>query len=133
MPWLAALAYFGLVFALGFVLGTVRTLLLLHGGTRLMGVLLELPAMLLASWWLCAWVLRRLRVPARDTVRLAMGGLAFVLLIAAEMQLGALLFGRTPAGHFALYQEASHALGLAAQVLFALMPWLRLRVVERRP
>lgn len=56
-----------------------------------------------------------------------MGGLAFALLLLAELLVGALLLGRTPAEHFALYAEASHALGLVAQLGFGLMPLVQLR------
>lgn len=59
--------------------------------------------------------------------RLAMGGVAFALLMAAEMLVGVLLAGRSPAAHLALYREPSHALGLLAQIGFALMPLLQLR------
>jgi hypothetical protein len=56
-----------------------------------------------------------------------MGSLAFALLFLAELLVGALLFGRTPSEHFALYRDASYALGLAAQIAFALMPLVQLR------
>jgi hypothetical protein len=126
----AGLAYFALVFALGFVLGTIRTLFVpdMPGRGRLLGVLIELPIMLAASWFLCGAVVRRFRVTNTVSARLWMGGIAFALLILAEMLVGVLLFGRTPVGHFVLYREASYALGLSAQVAFALMPVLRLRL-----
>jgi hypothetical protein len=46
----AALRYFGLIFALGFLLGTVRTLLLAPATGATAAVLIELPVMLGASW-----------------------------------------------------------------------------------
>jgi hypothetical protein len=125
----AGAAYFGLVFAVGFVLGTVRTLWVADapGAGRLAAVLVELPIMLAASWFLCGAVVRRFGVPATRGARLVMGGLAFGLLIGAETLLGTLLFGRSVAAQFALYREASYALGLAAQVVFGAMPLWRLR------
>jgi hypothetical protein len=54
-----------------------------------------------------------------------MGGLAFLLLMLAEMGLGA-LFGRTPAQHLLLYREPSYAIGLLAQILFAAVPLAQL-------
>lgn len=124
----AGTAYFGLVFALGFLLGTVRTLFVQHaaGNARLLGVLIELPLMLIASWFFCRAVIRRLKVAPTLVARTFMGGLAFALLLLAELGLGALLFGRTPSEHWALYLEASYALGLAAQVAFAFMPLLQM-------
>jgi hypothetical protein len=57
---LAGLAYFALAFALGFLLGTLRTLFVhdAPGTVRLLGVLIELPIMLSASWCLCRTVIR---------------------------------------------------------------------------
>jgi hypothetical protein len=127
---IAGAAYFALVFALGFVLGTARTLLVpdAAGGMRLLAVLIELPVMLVASWFLCRWVVRRFAVAPTAGARLAMGGVAFALLMAAEMLVGVLLAGRSPAAHLALYSEPSYALGLLAQIGFALMPLLQRRL-----
>ena len=46
----AALRYFGIIFALGFVLGTIRTLWLAPIVGTVGAVLIELPIMLIASW-----------------------------------------------------------------------------------
>jgi hypothetical protein len=130
----AGVSYFALVFSLGFLLGTIRTLLVpdMPGQSRFVGVLIELPIMLAASWFLCGAVVRRCKVANTISARVQMGAMAFALLIFAEMLVGVLLFGRTPQAHFALYRDASYALGLAAQIVFALMPLLRLRL-DRQP
>jgi hypothetical protein len=129
-PLLAGVIYFALVFALGFLLGTVRTLFVRDapGDGRLIGVLIELPIMLGASWFLCRTVIRRCAVASTVAARAVMGGVAFALLLLAELAVGALLFGRTPGEHFALYRDASYALGLAAQMAFACMPLIQLRL-----
>ena len=57
--------------------------------------------------------------------------LVFALLLLAELLVGALLFGRGPAEHFALYAEASYALGLLAQIGFGLLPLIQIRMVEK--
>ena len=128
-PVWAGSAYFAWVFALGFALGTARTLLVQEapGSGRLLGVLIELPIMLWASWLLCGFVVRRFAVAPAFAPRAAMGGVAFALLLLAEWLVGALLFGRTPGEHFRLYAEPSYALGLAAQLAFAAMPLLQRR------
>ena len=127
-PFVAGCIYFAMVFALGFVLGTARTLFVADApsGGRLVGVLIELPIMLVASWWLCGYVVRRFRVAPAVAPRAIMGGVAFGLLLLAELAVGALLFGRTPAEQVALYRDPSYALGLAAQIGFALMPLIRM-------
>ena len=124
----AGLIYFALVFALGFLLGTIRTVLVadLSGSGRLIDVLIELPIMLAASWVLCGFVVRWFSVAATVRARLVMGGFAFAFLILAEGLVGLLLFSRTPLAQLALYREASYAVGLAAQLIFGLMPMLRL-------
>lgn len=125
----AGIAYFAMVFALGFVLGTLRTLFVqaVPDAGRLVGVLIELPIMLVASWFACRYLVRRFAVAPEVVPRATMGGVAFALLLIAEMLVGAVLFGRTPAEHVALYREASYALGLAAQAAFALLPFARMR------
>jgi hypothetical protein len=128
-PLLAGAVYFALVFTLGFLLGTVRTLFVQDtpSAGRLLGVVIELPVMLAASWFLCRHVVARLYVAPTVPARAVMGGVAFALLLLAELPIGVLLFGRTLAEHFALYREASYALGLAAQIGFAVMPVLQMR------
>ena len=120
----AGVAYFALVFALGFAFGTARTLLIARfpETSRFAAVLVELPLILTASWLICRRVIRRLAVPDTLRGREIMGVVAFALLMLAEAVLDALLAGATLAGHFARYVEPSHALGLAGQVSFALMP-----------
>jgi hypothetical protein len=125
-PVIAGVVYFALVFTLGFLLGTARTLLVdAPGADRLLGVLIELPIMLGASWFLCRSVVQRLMVAPAIVPRATMGAVALALLLLAEFLVGALLFGRTPPEHLALYREASYALGLAAQIGFALMPLIQ--------
>lgn len=125
----AGAAYFALVFALGFLLGTLRTLLTpdAPGGSRLLAVSIELPVMLVASWFASKHIVRRLAVPSTCGARALVGGFAFILLLLAELAVGVILLHRSTAEHFALYAEASYALGLVAQVGFALMPLLQLR------
>lgn len=132
-PAVAGIAYFAGVFALGFLLGTVRTLFVQNapGGGRLLGVLIELPIMLGASWFLSLFVVRRFAVAPTVAARAVMGGLAFALLMLAELLVGGLLVGRTPVEHFALYRDPSYALGLAAQVAFALMPVVQMWLGDR--
>ena len=119
----AGVAYFAIVFGLGFVFGTARTLAMARfpNITRLDAVLLELPVILAMSWLICAMLIRRLAV-REFYARAIMGAAAFALLMAAETALGTALGGETIAGHFALYREPAHALGLAGQVAFALLP-----------
>jgi hypothetical protein len=118
----AGAAYFAIAFAAGFALGTLRVLVLAPRLGATGAVLLELPVMLAVSFFAARWTVRRFAVPDRAGPRLAMGGLAFALLILAGTLLGLALFGRTLAAQAATYAEPEAHLGLGAQVLFALMP-----------
>jgi hypothetical protein len=122
---LAGAVYFGVVFAAGFALGVVRITLLVPAVGEPAAVAIELPVVLLWSWWTCGWCLRRFAVPATVAARALMGGVAFALLMAAEFGLDAALNGRDLAAHFARYRDGASLLGLAGQVLFALFPLLR--------
>lgn len=119
----AALAYWALIFALGFVLGTVRVL----WGAAALGetnfLLLEVPAMLLASWLVARQLVARFAV-ARTGPALAMGALALALLLAAELALGVIGFGQSPREWLADLLRAPGIYGLISQLGFALMPWL---------
>lgn len=125
-PVLAGSAYWAMVFALGFVLGTLRVLWLAPALGLVAATLIELPVMLAASWWAARWLLRRFAIRTEGAA-LVMGALAFVLLMAAELVLGVTAFGQTPGQWLAGLIEPQGALGLAGQVIFALMPWLAVR------
>lgn len=97
----AGLLYFALVFAAGAVLGVARRFAVEAGLDATAAVLIELPLMLALSWWVCRWLIARLAVPGEMTSRLLMGGLAFVLLMAAELVLTLFALGGTVASHIA--------------------------------
>lgn len=118
----AGLAYFAVVFGAGFVLGPVRILFLVPRIGARAAELLELPVMVGISWLAARWVTRRLAVPASPRARLAMGGLAGVLLLAAEFALVLPLRGMTIAEYFATRDPVAGAAYYAAVLLMVLMP-----------
>lgn len=119
----AGVAYFGVVFAVGFVLGTVRTLWLAPALGERRAELLEMPFMLAACALAARWVVRRFALPVAVRPRLAVGGLALVLLVVAE--LGVVLFvrGEPPGDYLARRDPVSGVVYLASLLLFALFPW----------
>jgi hypothetical protein len=119
----AGLAYFASIFALGFVLGTTRTLWLVPAWGEVAAVLAELPLMLTASWLAARWLVGRYGVP-RGTPRLIMGALAFALLMTAEAALGVLAFDESLISWAANLFAVPGVFGLAGQIGFALMPAL---------
>jgi hypothetical protein len=118
----AALAYWGAIFAAGFVLGTMRVLWLVPslGGTWAM--LAELPVMLTASWIAARWLVRRFAIASAGQA-LAMGAMAFALLMASEAGL-AVVIGEGVAAWLAGMASTAGAIGLAGQVVFGVMPVL---------
>ena len=86
---LAGALYFATVFAAGFALGVLRTLLLLPAVGPLIAVLIELPLILGISWLACSRILRHW--PQTDTRAVAMGAFAFALLMLAEAAISLLL------------------------------------------
>lgn len=122
----AAVAYAGIVFAVGFLMGALRILLLVSRLGDLGAVLTELPVMIAASFLTARYLVRACRVPHRLGARLTMGGLAFVLLMLAEAALAIFGFGRSPAEHFASYAQTHALAGLTGQLVFAGIPALLL-------
>lgn len=122
---LGGLGYAGSVFAVGFALGTVRVLVLAPWLGAFAAVALELPVILLASWYLAGVLVRRAAVPATVPARALMGATALVALLVAEALLAVLAFGRTFGAHLAAYGTPAGALGLAGQFAFAALPTVR--------
>lgn len=113
------LRYFIGVFALGFLLGTVRTLWLAPVVGDMLAVALELPLMLGFSGWWCRRLLAGQLLAMRG--RAIMGGTAFLWLMLAELALS-LAFGGTLATHLAALLAPAGLLGLGGQLLFAALP-----------
>ena len=117
----AALLYFAAIFGLGFLLGTVRVL----WGAKALGetafILIEVPVMLAASWLAARWLVRRFKVHSL-TAAIAMGALAFALLMGAELLLATGISGQSPATWFAGLWHAPHLYGTLGQLAFGMMP-----------
>ena len=120
----AGLAYWAVVFALGFVLGTVRVTWVIPAVGLMPATLLELPIILGASWLAAGWLVRRFAIVGSGEA-LAVGALAFAILMVAECALAGMLAGQSPAQWLAGLRQPHALVGLSGQVVFALMPWWR--------
>jgi hypothetical protein len=118
----ATTAYFLILFALGFVLGTFRVTLIAPRFGAFAATLAEVPIMLIAAYFACRWVVRRWHVPRATLIRTTMVFWFLVLLFLFETLFGALLFGRTFADQWATFMTAAGLLGLSAQIIAALLP-----------
>lgn len=118
----AGLAYAILTFGVGFALGSIRTLLLAPRVGLTLAVLIELPVILGASWWISRLCVTRFQVSRAVAARLLMGVVAFLVLMLAEVALSVAIFGRPVAGYLASFTTLAGAIGLAGQVAFAGFP-----------
>jgi hypothetical protein len=118
-----AFAYFGAVFAVAFVIGAFRVLVVAPRIGALAAVALEVPVILAVSWLVAGWVLRRWSL--NPVQRVGMGALAFGLLMVAELALAVFLFGQTAGEFVGGWGTLPGALGLAGQIGFAIVPALR--------
>jgi hypothetical protein len=126
-PIKAGLLYFAIVFIAGFVLGTVRVLVVVPVLGEFKAVALELPVILFASWLACHKLIVTFSVPPEATPRIVMGALAFGILMLVEFGFSVLVLGRSGPEYFALLRTTPGLLGLAGQLGFALMPLLLLK------
>jgi hypothetical protein len=118
----AGFVYAIVVFAAGFALGTVRTLLVAPRLGATLAVLIELPLILGASWWISRRCVARFEVSRAVAVRLLMGVVALLVLTLLEVTLSTLVFGRPVADYLASLTTLAGAIGLAGQIAFAAFP-----------
>ncbi len=123
---LVGLAYFAVVFALGFAMGLIRVPFLAPVVGDLAAVLIELPIILTLAWLVCRKLLSSFDVPPTIGSRAVMGGLALVLLLIAEFVLSTIVFGISVTGHFLSYLSLPNALGLAGQFAFGFFPLIQM-------
>jgi hypothetical protein len=124
---LAGIAYFAIVFAVGFALGTIRILVVAPAIGAFGAVLLETPLILAVSWVACGWLIQGWSVISAPRARLWMGMVAFLLLIMVEPALGFYGFGRGWAEQIKALVQPAGLLGLAGQIMFAIIPLIRRR------
>jgi uncharacterized membrane protein len=121
----AGSVYFAVVYAIGFILGTARVLLLLPYVGETAAVLFETPLMLFISWIAARRSSQAFSVPATAPSRVVMGVTAFALLILGELGVSILVFGRSWNATAATYRSLPGIVGLSAQVIFALIPLMQ--------
>lgn len=123
----AATVYVIALFALGFVLGTIRVLFATPwmgelGATLMEVSLMEVSLMLAAAYVMCRWVIERWQVPPTLLARGAMALGFLVLLGLFETLVGVAPFGRTLADTWSGLATPTALIGLTAQILAAQLP-----------
>ncbi len=129
----SALLYVCLVFFAGTVLGILRRLVVEPLIGPLPAVLLELPLMLALSWLALKLALFIRPVDPEAVPRLAMGALAFGLLMLAEFLLSRLFTGADLSAFLRALVRPEGMAGLTGQAMFGLMPFLEGVLIRRRP
>jgi hypothetical protein len=128
----AGATYFAIVYVVGFLLGTMRVFLLVPRVGETVAVLLEAPVILGASWIVSRWSVSRFAVQTAAAPRFAMGGIAFGLLIVAETALSILVVGTSWMKLLEVYRSVPGIIGLAAQAVFGLLPFVQALLENRR-
>lgn len=116
----STLAYFGVVFATGLLLGMIRVPLLVPRLGERNAELLEAPFMFVAILLAARWIGNRFQGDRRDLLKVGCGAAAFVLL--ADLAVGMLLRGMSAIGVFV---DRDPVAGMAYYLLvaiFALAP-----------
>jgi hypothetical protein len=118
----AAVLYFAVVFAAGFVLGPLRILWAVPRFGVRNAELMEAPVMLAVTVVAAQWIVRRLALPTAPSVRLPMGLLALAFMLGAEFTVVLWLRGLSIREYLAGRDPVSGTVYYAALALFAVMP-----------
>lgn len=128
----AGIAYFALVFGAGFVLGTMRVLVLVPVLGSRAAELLEMPVMLAVVFLAARWLTRRFAVPPQAGPRLFMGAVALALSLAVDFTVVLKLRGMTLQQYFDTFDPVAGGAFYGALLVMALMPWLLARSAASR-
>jgi hypothetical protein len=119
-----ATIYFAVVFAAGFLLGTIRVLLIIPFIGVRAAELIETPVMLLISAFAARWILRQFPNIRGSADSLAVGLIAVVLLLAAELAVGVFLFHLPITDALVKTDPVLAVAYYGALCLYALMPFI---------
>ncbi len=121
----SAAAYFAIVFAAGFALGSVRVPFLVPRWGERLAELAETPLMLAVIYLAAGYVVRRVHPPHEPRGLVMVGLMALSCMIAAELLLAVVMAERSVAEYIASRDPVSGTVYLAMLAVFAAMPWLR--------
>lgn len=120
----AGMSYFGLVFAAGFLFGSIRQLWLVPRLGTMLAELIEAPFMLTVIVLAARWIIVRFELQRHLGPRLFAGGLALALLLVAELTLVLGLRGLTLGEYLATREPISGTVYLIMLGFYAIMPSL---------
>lgn len=120
-----AAVYFGIVFAVGFVLGALRVSFLVPRFGERSAELAEMPFMFVAIFLAAGYVVNRYGAAVSPRGWAFAGIAALGLLVCAEGLLAVALAGRGVGDYIASRDPVSGSVYLGMLLIFAAMPWLR--------
>lgn len=123
----AALAYFAMVMGAGFALGVIRVPFLVPRMGERWAELAEMPVMAVVIFLAAGYVLRRFPVIRSPGASLGAGFLALALSVGAELGLALALQSQSLAEFISSRDKVSGSVYLLLLLVFAVMPWFRLR------
>ncbi len=126
----AGVLYCVLVFGVGFVLGTVRTLWIVPSYGARNAELMEAPIMLVLTILAARFVVRRRALPQTTRARLGTGFIALGMLLGAELAVVLWLRGLTIREYLASRDPVAQTVYIVMLGVFALMPRLVGRTTE---
>ena len=127
----AGASYFIAVFLVAFILGIIRVLVLVPRLGEVASVSIETPVILTVSWVASRWATARFSVANEVSSRLAMGVVAFALLMIVELAVSTLAFGRQIEDYVAAFWSPQGVIGLGTQIIFAFIPLIQRYSVRR--
>lgn len=119
----AGLAYFAVVFGVGFALGAVRVPLLVPRLGERWAELVETPFMLAAIVLAGRWAVHRFAVPRLASARWAMGSTALALILGVELTVVRGLRGLSLEQAVLDRDPVAGSVYVAMLLFFALWPW----------
>ena len=119
----AAITYFGLVFGAGFLLGLIRVPLLVPRLGERWAELLEMPVMLLVTWWASRFVMQNFSDMTTRKAWLGAGSAALGLLLCAELLIVIVLQQQSVSAYLASRDPVSGTVYLLMLVLFGTFPF----------
>ncbi|KAH6952487.1 hypothetical protein BKA56DRAFT_605292 [Ilyonectria sp. MPI-CAGE-AT-0026] len=123
-----AFTYFGIVFSTGFFFGTIRQLYVIpkYHLPSFNAEIIEAPLMLIAVIIWANWLVNHYKIPAKATVRLAVGLLGLGVMACVEFMGSRFVGERGPAEESEEEEWAGVArvLYLFDLIVFGIMPWI---------
>ena len=123
----AGVLYFAFVLGTGFVLGSIRVPFLVPRLGERWAELAEMPIMAVVIFYSAGYILRRFPEINQAWNSLLVRFLALALSVCAELGLATLLQEQSLVEYIGSRDKVSGSVYLVMLLVFALMPWLRLR------